>query len=236
MNLNEWDEFSKKIQEIGTSHNNNIQINYKGFILEEMLSFHSVMGTLLQSYKEYGTDDEFKEIFQPNLRRILENFFIINWILQGNSEDEKEKRFDRKVNDFKNNHYKILENLAGIENNSSISASEKQSAIDAKCDELELDNIPSGETWSGLQGSQNIASIARSIQSGIWPNTTQNKEKYAEMYVLYQIGSLFSHGNMSRIVSQKAFNTDEPKYTPLKYEEVANFVASFYLSVYQEIS
>lgn len=183
----------------------------KGFLGQEILRFHTIAGTLIDSDMTLDKNATVTErhITHPLIRTLLENFFKILYIF--NDSELESDRFEKAVNGFKEEYRKLFNDLS-------------QEAWEKKFMKEYRDAFqPAKEEWKDLPKLINTNDILVHLKNN-------HGDSLQFLYVLYRITSFDIHGNSLKIFFDETFDT-QCNFPIIDIKYALNLIASTYVEL-----
>jgi hypothetical protein len=176
-----------------------------GFLGQEVLRFHSIAGTLLESFKcdETATVDE-RYITHILSRSILENYFWLIYLYD--NPTEKQDRYNKMIDSFKRDYHKLM----------------NEQFLPHK-DKLE----PSKAEWSSLNRAMDVNSMLAQVKNDCG-------DRLSYLYFVYRISSFDTHGKNLDNILQEVFGK-QTNFPILKIDYAVQLMANQYLITLQQL-
>jgi hypothetical protein len=176
------------------------------FFIQEVLRFHSIAGTIAQSFGNVKTSIDERIITHILIRSVIENYFRLLYIY----DDPKlsQARFDECVNGFKIQYAKLY-NDPSLPNKAQLE--------------------PSDSSWPSLKSPMDLNSMLTALM-----NAHGNRLSY--IYFVYRISSFDTHGNSLEALFSASFNKSHCNFPVLDMEKVTELIANQYLVVWTQIN
>ncbi|MGI0025928.1 MAG: hypothetical protein ACREA4_12410 [Nitrososphaera sp.] len=171
----------------------------RAFFIQEVLRFHSIAGTIEQSFKNIASSTDERIITHILVRSLIENFFRILYIFDDSTLSKA--RFDECVNGFKIQYAKLYNDQA-LPNKNQIE--------------------PADTSWPSLKAPMDLNSMLAALM-----NAHGNRISY--IYFVYRISSFDTHGNSLEALFNASFNKKPCNFPVLKIEQVTELIANQYL-------
>lgn len=183
----------------------------EGFFAQEVLRFHSIAGTLLESgcfvLDENLSNDE-RYLTHILLRSLLENYFTIMYLFD--DPDETSSRYEELQNSFKEDYRKLMNDL---------SAPSWQSFMQKHQANLE----PVNPAWTKARGIPNVNDMLMKLRNDYG-------DRLSYLYPVYRISSFDTHGRSLGTIFEAVFG--KTCYFPvLKIKHAFELMANQYLVV-----
>jgi hypothetical protein len=172
------------------------------FFIQEVLRFHSVAGTIEQSFKNIGTNIDERIMSHILVRSLIENYFKLLYIYDDHTKSQA--RFDECVNGFKIQYAKLY-NDNWLPNKNQLE--------------------PADPTWRSLSSPLDLNSMIATLM-----NIHGNRLSY--LYFVYRISSFDTHGNSLEALFNASFNKTPCSFPVLKLEQVTELIANQYLVIW----
>jgi hypothetical protein len=172
------------------------------FFIQEVLRFHSVAGTIDQSFKNVKTSIDERIITHILIRSLLENYFRLLYIYD--NPELSQARFDECVNGFKIEYAKMY-NDPSLPNKNQIE--------------------PADPSWPSLKSPMGLQSMLTALM-----NIHGNRLSY--IYFVYRISSFDTHGNSLEALFNASFNKTPCNFPVLDIEKVTELIANEYLVIW----
>lgn len=180
---------------------------YIGFFGQEVLRFHSIAGTLIESgdflLNESASSNE-RYLTHILVRSLLENYFWVIYLFDDPSRSSV--RYEELKNSFKRDYLKLL----------------NENQLPHK-DQLE----PAESSWSSLSRAPDVNSMLAQV-------TNDHGDPLNYLYFVYRITSFDTHGKSLGTIFQDVFGKT-CNFPVLKIGDAIDLVANQYLVVLQEL-
>jgi len=199
---NYFDALENELTTIGTLSSTD---GVNGFFGQEVLRFHSIAGSLLKSInltKSAGIDERY--ISHILARSLLENFFWLIYLFDDASK--KEERYERLINSFKRDYYKLMNEPLLMNKN-----------------QLE----PAEQVWSSIKNRLDVNSMLAQI-------TNDHGERLNYLYFIYRIASFDTHGKNLSNIFQTTFGK-AGNFPLLDLNYAFDLIANEYLVILQDL-
>lgn len=180
---------------------------YKQFAIEEFHRFHSIAGTINESFSNIKMNDDVRACTHIWLRSLLENYFRLEYIFDKNEENERRQRFQKIINSFKSTYQKLL-------NEPNLPHKDK------------LMTPPENEDWSNIPNGLDIRSMLDQLLN-------DHGDRLSYLYFTYRISSFDTHGNTLPVLLKETLNDNNFPF--LKLDKTINLIANGYLNILNKI-
>lgn len=172
------------------------------FFIQEVLRFHSIAGTIEQSFKNIGTNIDERIMSHILIRSLIENYFKLLYIYD--DPTKLQARFDECVNGFKIQYAKLY-NDPWLPNKSQLE--------------------PSDPSWPTLNNPLDLNSMIAALM-----NIHGNRLNY--LYFVYRIASFDTHGNSLEALFSASFSKTPCNFPVLNIDPVTELIANQYLVIW----
>jgi len=172
------------------------------FFIQEFLRFHSVAGTIEQSFKNIRTNIDERIMSHILIRPLIENYFKLIYIYDDPTKSQA--RFDECVNGFKIQYAKLY-NDNWLPNKNQLE--------------------PADPSWPSLRNPMDLNSMITALM-----NINGNRLNY--LYFVYRIASFDTHGNSLEALFNASFNKTPCNFPVLDIEQVTELIANQYLVIW----
>jgi len=172
------------------------------FFIQEVLRFHSVAGTIEQSFKNISTNIDERIMSHILIRSIIENYFKLLYIYDDPAKSQA--RFDECVSGFKIQYSKLY-NDQWLPNKNQLE--------------------PADPSWPALRNPLDLNSMIAAIM-----NIHGNRLSY--LYFVYRISSFDTHGNSLEALFEASFSKTPCNFPVLKVDQVTELIANEYLVIW----
>jgi len=176
------------------------------FYIQEVLRFHSIAGTIDQSFKNVKSSVDERIITHILIRSLIENYFRLLYIYD--SANLSQARFDECVNGFKIQYAKLY-NDPSLPNKNQIE--------------------PADPSWPSLKSPMDLNSMLTALM-----NVHGNRLSY--IYFVYRVSSFDTHGNSLEALFSASFNKTPCNFPVLDIEKVIELIANEYLVIWAQIN
>lgn len=176
------------------------------YLIQEMLRFHSLGGSIIATFQQAGTNVDQRIISHILIRSVIENFFKILYIKHDPSQSQA--RFELCVNGFKQQYLKLY-NDPGLD--------------PATKGQLQAPD----PIWRSLSQPMDLNSMITNVMS-------IHGQRLTPVYVIYRISSFDTHGNTHEILFNESFNVSPCNFPVLKVEKVIDLIANEYLVLWNK--
>jgi hypothetical protein len=180
---------------------------YKHFASEELLRFISIGGTVLESFPNVQTCINERMLSHIYLRSILENFFWLLYIFDGNDQNQWAVRYDEYVNSFKKEYVKLY----------------NESQLPYKSELVAPDS-----SWQGITNTKDTKSMLAAVR-----NIHGDRLDY--LYFTYRVTSFDVHGKTLSSLAEASFSK-KINFPVLKPKNIMDIIANEYWSIWQKIT
>lgn len=176
------------------------------FFIQEVLRFHSIAGTIAQSFRNVKTSVDERIITHILMRSLIENYFRLLYIY----DDPKlsQTRFDECVNGFKIQYAKLYNDPA-LPNKAQLE--------------------PADPSWPLLKSPMDLNRMLTVLM-----NIHGNRLSY--IYFIYRISSFDTHGNSLEALFSASFNKGHCNFPVLDIEKVTELIANQYLVIWSQVN
>lgn len=177
-----------------------------GFFAQEVLRFHSIAGSLLNSpfkLDETSTVDE-RNLTHVLSRSLLENYFTIIYLFD--NAIETSNRYDALQNSFKEDYRKLM-----------------NEPLLPRKNELE----PADPNWKNLNGLPNVNDMLTQVRN-------VHGERLNYLYFVYRITSFDTHGRSLGTIFESVFGK-QCNFPVLKIKYAFELMANQYLVVLNDL-
>jgi len=172
------------------------------FFIQEVLRFHSVAGTIEQSFKNIKTNIDERIMSHILIRSLIENYFRLLYIYD--DQNLSQTRFNECVNGFKIQYAKMC-NDPWLPNKNQIEQA--------------------GPSWSALKSPMNLNSMLEALM-------TVHGNRLSYIYFVYRISSFDTHGNSLEALFNASFLKTPCNFPVLEIEKVIELIANQYLAIW----
>jgi hypothetical protein len=172
------------------------------FFIQEVLRFHSVAGTMEQSFQNIAMSIDERIMSHIWLRSLIENYFKLLYIYQDPAKAQA--RFDECVRGFQLEYSKLYNDPWLPHKN-----------------QLE----PADPSWKGLKKPMDLNSMITAAM-------TAQGQRLSYLYFVYRISSFDTHGNSLEALFSASFNKTSCNFPVLKLEPVTELIANEYLVIW----
>lgn len=180
-------------------------IGVNAFYAQEVLRFHSIAGTILESFNlDDTTSIEQRYLNHILCRSLLENYFWILYLYD--DQNKKNSRYESLIKSFKKEYFKLM-NDPRIGKNNSFEPSEPE--------------------WKNIPKGLDIKSILDQIKNDYG-------DRLSYIYFVYRISSFDTHGKNLNAIFQSTF-VKQVNFPILKLKYTFNLIANQYILVLREL-
>jgi hypothetical protein len=172
------------------------------FFVQEVLRFHSIAGTMEQSFPNVSASVDERIMSHIWIRSLIENYFKLLYIYD--DPVKAQARFDECVRGFKIEYAKLY-NDPWVPNKNQLE--------------------PADPSWRGLTKPMDLNSMIAAVM-----NVHGNRLSY--LYFVYRISSFDTHGNSLEALFHASFNKSPCNFPVLKLEPVTELIANQYLAIW----
>lgn len=149
-----------------------------GFFAQEALRFHSIAGTLCETFPLDNSSIEERQITHILARSLLENYFWLIYIFDDKSQ--RSARYDQKLNGFKREYSKFIADPLIPQNH-----------------KLE----PADPSWSAVPKPMDVNSMLAQVKN-------DHGDRLNYLYFVYRVASFDTHGNSMSVLFRQAFGKE----------------------------
>jgi hypothetical protein len=178
----------------------------EAFAVEEFRRFYSIAGTILTNFRNVRDSINERIFTHILIRPLLENYFWLLYIFDGNQRTMWDTRFDEYMAGFKRDYYKLY----------------NEKLLPNK-DQLE----PPDLSWQALKKPKDVNSLLAAVK-----NIFNDNLSY--LYFVYRIMSFDTHGKTLKLLFSTAFGKD-CQFAFVKIAETIQLIADSYLVISHQI-
>jgi hypothetical protein len=178
----------------------------ESFAIDEFRRFISIGGTILTSFPNVSNSTDERRMTHILIRSLLENFFWIIYVFDGNDKSSWNARFYEYLDGFKKEYAKLY-NDPNLPHKT----------------ELE----PAQQSWVNLKKPMDINSVLAQVKNS-------HGTRLDFLYFLYRITSFDTHGKTMESIFSAAF-AKQCNFPYVKIDVAIDLMADEYLSVWKKL-